>query len=405
MSQAASTLASIPSHVDPALVRDFNYYQIAGAETDPHAAWTRLQDGPRIIYTPHNSGHWIVTRGEDVATCLRDYTRFSSWPGGIPKEKTPLKMPPVNIDPPDHRAYRMLLVTRFSPRTIAQMEAGVRELTISLIENFRARGHCDFVGEFAFRMPVDVFMQLCALPVSDRDWLLGRVETHMRNPDMTVGTAATQELVGYIAKFVHERRANPGDDLLSHIATTKIDKDGGRLLNDEELVAMGLLMLFAGLDTVASTLTFIARYLASQPEYVDLMLADRSRIGDVTEELIRRHGVPALTRSVVADMEFQGVAMKKGDLVLVPVFMHGLDPEQFDNPTALNFEREKPHIGFGIGEHRCVGSHLARLELRIFMQEWLDRIGCFTVKPDTTPICATGPVVSVSRLELCWPTA
>ena len=394
---------AIPAHVDPALVRDFDYYQIPGADIDPHAAWIKLQDGPRIIFTPHHGGHWIVTRGEDVATCLRDYTRFSSFPGGIPKEKTPVKMPPVNIDPPEHRAYRMLLAARFSPRTVAQMETGIRELTVSLIEDFRARGHCDFVGEFAFRMPVDVFMQLAALPASDRDWLLERVETSMRNPDMAVGVPATQDLLGYIGKVVAERRANPGDDLLSHIATADIDMDGGRRLTEEELVAMCLLLLFAGLDTVASTLTFIARFFTTHPDALRTLHADRTRVPDAIEELIRRHGVPCLTRSVIADMEFQGVAMKKGDLVLVPVFMHGLDPEQFTDPTTVQFDREKPHIGFGVGEHRCVGSHLARMELRIFMEEWLDRIGTFTVRPGTTPRCGTGSVLSVQQLELCWP--
>jgi cytochrome P450 len=394
---------AIPAHVDPALVLDFDYFQIPGADIDPHAAWIKLQAGPRIIFTPHHGGHWIVTRGEDVATCLRDYTRFSSFPGGIPKEKTPVKMPPVNIDPPEHRAYRMLLAARFSPRTVAQMETGIRELTVSLIEDFRARGHCDFVGEFAFRMPVDVFMQLAALPASDRDWLLERVETSMRNPDMAVGLPATQDLLGYIGKVVAERRANPGDDLLSHIATAEIDMDGGRRLTDEELVAMGLLLLFAGLDTVASTLTFIARYFTTHPDALQTLRADRARVPDAIEELIRRHGVPCLTRSVIADMEFQGVAMKKGDLVLVPVFMHGLDPEQFTDPTTVQFDREKPHIGFGVGEHRCVGSHLARMELRIFMEEWLDRIGTFAVRPGTTPRCGTGSVLSVQQLELCWP--
>lgn len=404
MIEAASPPARIPPHVDPALVRDFDYFQIPTANRDPHAAWAGLQQGPRIIWSTCHGGHWIVTRGEDVVTCLRDHSLFSSWPGAIPREKAPLKMAPVNIDPPHHRAYRMLLAARFSPRVIARLEEEIRALTISLIETFRSRGHCDFVGEFAFRMPVDVFMHLAGLPAADRAWLLERVETHMRNPDMRLGTAATQDLIGYISTVVAQRRASPGDDLLSHIATQTIAIDGGRRLTDEELVAMALLLLFAGLDTVASTLTFIARYLAQYPEQVAAMQADQTRIPDLIEELIRRHGVPALTRSVVRDMAFQGVAMKRGDLVLVPVFLHGLDPAQFEDPTAVRLDRGKPHVGFGIGEHRCVGSHLARLELRVFMQEWLDRIGVFTLKPGSEPSCATGSVLSISRLELSWPT-
>lgn len=394
--------ATIPAHVDPALVRDFDFYNVPGDKTDPNAAWTALQAGPRIFYTPRNGGHWVVTRGEDVATCLRDYTRFSSNPSSIPREFTPPIVPPLSIDPPDHRAYRNMLALTFSPRNVAKMEAEIRALTVELIEGFRARGECEFTGEFAFHMPIQVFMRLTNLPDTDRAMLLGLTEDRMRNADFQAGLAASMKLQSYIADIVQQRRAQPGDDLLSHIATATIERDGGRQLTMDELAPMGLLLLLAGLDTVASTLGLIASFLTRNPAYTQILLNDRTLIPGAIEELVRSHGVPNLARRVIADMEYQGIFMKGDDMVLVPVHLHGQDPEQFDTPAHIDFLRQKPHAGFGVGEHRCVGSHLARLELRIFLEEWLDRIGEFTLAPGKQPVYASGAVLSVLNLPLVW---
>ncbi|MBV9511792.1 MAG: cytochrome P450 [Caulobacteraceae bacterium] len=394
--------SSVPGHVPPELVVDVDFFDVPGVEDDPHAAWLKIRDGaPRVFYTPRNGGHWIVTRADDVEEVLKDYERFSSYasiPPGLVTE--PYPNPPVGADPPEHGPYRQLLLPAFSPRAIADMESYIRSLTIELIEAFAGQGRCEFVDDFAQRMPIGVFLRFMGLPDSDRLRLLGYVNQRMRGEVEAERFAGHMALAAYAVEKVRERRRDPSDDLLGRIANGVID---GEPIQESKAVSMVVILLLAGLDTVVNTVSLIARLLATHPEHRRRLTHSPELIPQAVEELLRRFPVPNISRRVRNDIEFRDVRMRAGDGVLTIIPLTGLDETKYENPLEVDFDRElKPHVNFGMGVHRCVGSHLARLELRIFLEEWLKRIPDFELDPADPPAGVGGNVIGMGRLPLVW---
>lgn len=167
---------------------------------------------------------------------------------------------------------------------------------------------------------------------------------------------------------------------------------------------MILLLLLGGLDTVASTLGFYAQFLATHPEHRRKLVEDPDLIPNANEELLRRYAIAILAREVTQDLEMGGVKIRKGDMVLAPTPMDGLDEHKFADPLTVDFDRVKPGANstFGGGVHRCVGSMLARTELRVFLEEWLKRIPDFAIKPGTNPQVSARSVATITSLELVW---
>ena len=222
----------------------------------------------------------------------------------------------------------------------------------------------------------------------------------MRGATDEIRGAARLKIAGYGMQKVKERRANPGSDLISTIAIARID---GELLDDFTLTGMITLLLMAGLDTVASTLGFFARFLALNPAHRRQLVADPSLIPNAVEELLRRFPVAILAREVRKDCEFAGVSVKAGEMVVAPTQLYGLDERKFEAPVGVSFTRDKPiHATFGGGVHRCMGSMLARAELRIFLEEWLKRIPEFSVKPGAKVRVSARAVATITELPLVW---
>ncbi|MET0984542.1 MAG: cytochrome P450 [Steroidobacteraceae bacterium] len=393
---------AVPSHVPPGRVIDFDYFQVPGANIDPHAAWKKLHDGPDIVYTPRNGGHWIATRGDDIFAVMQDVEHFSSNPFSIPAR--PADAPrtvPLEVDPPELQDMRSIVLRMLSPKALFPLEPDIRALVIQLLEELRPRGRCEFVADFGVRMPVELFLRFVELPSEDRGRVRGWVEDVARNPDAAAQVAAQVATHAYLSKVLEQRRRSPGKDLFSSIVAAEAE---GKIKPDDS-VGMALNILFGGIETVTSGLSFIVRFLADHPEHRRELRENPKLMRDAIEEFMRRFGILNLGRTAASDFEFRGVQIKKGDRMLLPIHLYGLDERKFERPMEVDFHREHfRHIAFGAGPHRCLGSNLARPELRIFLEEWLPRFPEFSIAPGETPKGHSGSAMAITYLPLVWPT-
>ncbi len=393
-------ISTIPSHVPANLVRDFDL--LASPEVDDLYEWWRnAAAGPDIFYTPHNGGHWVATRYEDIEHILQNYAEFSSEQMMIPKAGKVLGMPPIDLDPPLHTDFRRLIVPFFTPKYIGDLETRARALTISLIDEFYERGECEFIQDFAFKMPIGIFMALANLPGGDRLRLVAMAEQVARSKDPEIKRQGFEALYAYLREVFAERRTNPGNDLFSALMEGRVD--GGRPLAEAELLGMGSIILIGGIDTVASTLGFVTLFLARNPAYRRRLIEEPEIIPSALEEMMRRHEISNPCRMVVKDMEYKGISLKAGELILASTSCAGLDERRYPHPQDVDFDRaDKRSLMFGRGAHQCIGAFLARTELRVFLVEWLKRIPDFKVKDGERPLAVPGVANGFVYLPLVW---
>lgn len=395
-----------PDHVPADRVVHFDIYDLPGADEDVHLAYRAFQqNGPDIFWTPVNGGHWVATRAEDIEAIQRDHERFSHRRITIPP--MPPDFPrqiPLEIDPPEHTAYRRPLTRALLPKVVNALDAKITDIAVQLVDELRPRGECDFIEDFAKILPIVVFLDLVDLPRSDRTLLLPLAEDAVRGTNEAARHRAHTGIASYLMPWIEARRAKPGDDLLSQIVNANIN---GEKISHPEAIAFASLVLFGGLDTVASSLGFIAAFLARSPDHRRQLcerLDDTAFMQGAIEELLRRHGLANTARVVTSDMEFKGVFLRAGDMILPPNLLYGLDERKVEDPLRVDFARPfpVPHATFGNGPHTCPGAVLARREIKAFLVEWLRRIPDFAVRPGTRPILATGMVNGVLSLPLVW---
>lgn len=383
---------------------DFDFFTPPDAEDDVHLAWRQLQqNAPAIFWTPRNGGHWIATRADDIEAIQLDHERFSMKRILIPNVARPFPVPPLDVDPPEHAAFRILIAPIFSPRAVAELEDRIRRVTAGLVADLAARGGCEFMAAFAKVLPIVVFLGMMGLPEDDREKLLPFADAITRSKDPAVTTAARLAMAEYVSGWIARRRAMPGDDAISRITQAKVN---GAPMSDEQVLGMCVVLLSAGLDTVASMLGFAARFLALNPAHRRQLVERPELIPAAVDELIRRHGLANMARLVTRDTSFGGVELKQGEQIQIPNALFGLDERRVSNPLEVDFERQPtPHAAFGNGPHRCPGANLARSELRIFLELWLAALPDFSLKPGSKPVLRSGTVNAVLELELVWPKA
>jgi len=392
---------AIPDNVPPELVVDFDYYA-AGGSGDPQGCWAQLQKGPDIVWTPYYGGHWIATRAEHFDVMQIDHEHFSHKQFDLPRNPDRIQSIPLGLDPPEHTPYRRLLMTGFAPKKIRAYSDVARQTAQDLVRTIKPRGECEFIDEFARVLPIVVFLTMMGLPLEDRGYLLPLSEIAVHSNDVELKTRTQQELAGYLMRHIEQRRAAPGDDLLSAIVNGEIE---GRPLNPGEIMSMSLLALVGGLDTVASQLGFIANFLAKSPAHRRELIDNPKIIPIATEELLRRFGLPNTLRELTMDYDYRDLHFKKGDLIMMPKCLYGLDDRLNERPFEVDFSRKPSsirHAAFGAGPHVCPGNVLARREIIIFLEEWLPAIPDFELDPDRAPEFGAGGVNSVSKLYLKW---
>ena len=340
-------------------------------------------------------------------TALRNAELYSSGMEGAPLGvERPLI--PLQIDPPEHRKYRKLLDPLFTPRQMAALEPQIAAQVNELIDTFSERGSCDFTNEFAIPLPSTIFLRLFGLPLCELPRLLAFNERTQRPAGRTQEEhlaerrANARDVYRYFETVIAERRQGPtGDDLLAKILTTEVE---GKLLSDDEVVDISFLMILAGLDTITDTLTCSFKFLAEHPAHRQQILDHPDVIPSAVEELLRwETPVMSIIRVAQADSTIEGCPVHKGDMVLACLGSANTDEKEFDRADEVQFTRNpNRHIAFGGGIHRCLGSHLARQELRVALREWHRRIPHYELPPDFVPAYSDG-LRSVRNLTLHFP--
>ncbi len=326
----------------------------------------------------HRTGSGVmIATAAGVDEALHDPSRFSSDPKAI-YLGSDTGLIPLQVDPPEHVRYRRMLDPLFAPRKMAALEDGVAALVNRCIDGFIERGRCDFSEEIAVPIPSGTFLQLLGLPLSRLDEFLAVKDDMIRPSGATQEEqnakrgAAGQWVFAMYGEALDERHAAPSDDILSHFAA--LEKSGE--LTREETLNICFLLLTAGLDTVTDTLECSLAFLARHPDHRRQLVADPSLIPHAVEELLRYETpVPGIARVAEVDTEIGGCPVAKGDLVSVLIATYNVDASVFPEPLTVDFHRGvNAHIAFGAGVHRCLGSHLARMELRVVLREWHRRI-------------------------------
>jgi cytochrome P450 len=388
-------LAPVPEHIPPALVHDFDFLAPPGAQDDLHLAWKRLHaEAPDVFWTPRNGGHWIATRGEDIREIQTNHRRYSQRIMTIPASAQTMRILPANADPPEHDGYRKIIMPSFLPRAIAKLDATIHRVAAELVEAVADEGRCEFIEDFGRKLPIIGFLTVVDLPLSDRERLVALADAIMHGTDAAGAAAAQQEMLAYMLGCIEQRRAQPGDDVLSRVVHGRI---GARPLDDEEVLSLVRLILFGGLDTLTALMGFIWRFLATHPAETRTLVDHPELRRNAIEELIRRHGVVNTARYVTEDCELKGAPLRAGDMIQIPNALFGLDERITPDPLAVDFRRPHvEHVAFGNGPHICPGQYLARREIAALLDAWLARIPAFALAPGTRPVLHAGSSSSTS---------
>jgi cytochrome P450 len=400
----------IPDHVPPELVRDFSFWTAPGMAPQkggcPQAALSFLHDGtwPRIFYAPVNTydgyGTWVITRAEDQRRVLQDAETFSNNRFLFKKALgEDLPMVPLEIDPPDHGAYRQLLNPLLSPKRVEALADGARARAVRLIEAIKPNGASEVLNEFAFPFAVGVFLQFLGLPDDRMMEFIGWANAQFHGtPDERV--AAMRTVFDFMRGLIESRKAEPTGDFVSFLLKSEVS---GRPLNEKEILGIAILLFEAGLDTVALAVGFSLYHLATHPEDQAKLRAQPELIKGALEEFLRAYSVNQLVRRAVKDVEVEGVHIKTGDFIACPIMVANRDPLEYENPDVIDIERDaNRHMAFAYGPHRCLGSHLARRELAIGLEEFLARIPPFRIKEGAAPTTYGGHVFGIENLVLAW---
>jgi cytochrome P450 len=386
--------------IAPELLLDFDYFAVTPIDGDLHAGWKRLHERPDIFYTPRNTGHWVFTRAEDIAAAWLDHEHFSNAGVAMSRDEREMQLYPGEADPPIHAAYRGLLQSFFSQKQVHALETRMRSVTVSLIEGFLAAGRCEFQSQMARKMPIYIFLHMMELPLEDAPGLLPAADLLTRDADPQSFLQAMQAMMGYLQGKIAERERQPGGDFIGRLLTSSV---AARPITHHEVLSLTANVMFGGLDTVVSSMGFFMNFLARHPHHCDALVQEPELIQEAVEELLRRHGIANFGRSVAKDFEYKGLPMRAGDLVLLPSALHNLDERKYAEPMQVDFKRPiKTHMSFGTGIHRCLGAQLARVELRILLQEWLARIPTFELADRQAVVVKSGRINGVSALPLRW---
>ena len=368
----------------------------------PQAFYRRVRDIAAVV--PSLYGVQVVRRAE-VEYALQHPDVFSSASEAVDLgQKRPLI--PLQVDPPEHLKYRRLLDPIFAPRQINPLEPDIARLVNELIDGFADRGRCDFAAEFAVILPSSVFLRLLGLPLSDLDTFLtmkdGILRPQGESLDEMVQSQrrAAARIDDYFASALDERKRHRADDILSRFLDTEVD---GERLSDDEILGICFLFLLAGLDTVTDTLECDFAFLAEHPEQRQRILDDPSVIPAAVEELLRwETPVTGVARVATRDIELGGCPVNKGERVGVCLGAANTDERHLPDAHDVDLTRSpNRHLAFGGGVHRCLGSHLARLELRTVLREWHRRIPHYRIEPGTDLSYMPG-LRQIDRLPLVW---
>jgi cytochrome P450 len=350
---------------------------------DPFTVYRQLRDEAPAYYN-EELNFWALSRYDDVLAALHDPERYCSKYGITIEDGNPLPMM-LTTDPPDHTGLRRLVSRAFTPRRIADLEPNIRKLSTEYLDALDGRAEADLIQDYAALLPMDVISTLLGVPAGDQTQLRRWSDAllHREEGDANVtpeGVQAAIQLIQYFTAFVADKRANPrGDDLAEALNAAEIDGDR---LGDEQIVGFLFLLIIAGNETTTKLLGNCLLALQRYPSERAKVQADLGKIPAAVEEILRYEGsTQAMARTLTTDVELHGETMRSGTKVLLLLGSGNRDERVWDRPDVYDIDRAWPthHLAFGHGIHVCLGAALARLEMRVSLEEFLTRYPSYEI--------------------------
>lgn len=388
------------------LGHDYDHYDPDFA-LDPHRTYAELRKRCPVGWSDAYDGFYVVSTYADIDAVVHDPETYSSYPADTPPPPTHLRpLPPFETDPPDHRHYRRIVDPLFGPKQINDLEPALREAARHLAAALVRSRECDFIRTFARPFPSSAFLSLIGLDADpdQRDQLCDWAEEilhatsggNTEEDRTTVRVRAARALRSFLSDVVDATKDRTGT-IVSELFGASFA--GERNLTREEVLDFTYLLVLAGLDTVTTALGFSFFHLGRRPDLQDALAGDFARIPAAIEELLRFESAVHPSRTVKSACTLHGVELRPGDRIVIPYASADRDEAAFDRPDEIVLDRSpNRHFAFGGGSHRCLGSHLARLEMRVAFEEILTRIPRFSVPADDTVRAFGGQTRSLTSL-------
>ncbi|HEY9418424.1 MAG TPA: cytochrome P450 [Pseudonocardia sp.] len=392
-------------------VRDFDHLDPA-FEADPFPVLARMRETCPVARSETYGGFWTVTRYDDTEAVIHDHETFSSRIVMIPRDLLqgfdgqPFSAPPITTDPPFHAKFRKGLLPVFTRPQIRLWEQTTMDLADELVKGFVGREQIDASREYAENIPIGVISRMMGIDPSDGDKFTDWVHRLFTSAGKVEDAAAAMiEIFQYLYGKIQERRETPGEDLISVFMESEVE---GERLDDNELLGGLAILLFAGVDTTWGAIGASLHHLATHPEDRRRLVAALDDPPDPTglwftacEEFLRAFSPVTIARLCTRDTELRGQQIKEDDMVLVSYMGANRDPEAFERPDEIVIDRQNNrHFAFGVGIHRCLGSTLARMELRVALQAFLRRFPDFHIPEGEEVYYSGGQVRGPRRMPI-----
>ena len=369
---------------------------------DPYPIWDELRARCPVAHSDRYGGTWLPVRHDDVAAVAYDTEHFTSrsvvvsevrpGPDDLP---APIGLaPPITSDPPFHALARRLLLPAFAPKPIEALEPFTRELCVELLDATAGKRQFDAAVDYAQHIPLRVIVRMLGFPQEDADLFRRFIRMVLEDVDQSAeerqAIVDEGELDAYIDARIAEHLADPQDDLTTFLLEAELD---GNKLDPDHVRGTMVLLMIAGIDTTWSAIGASLWHLAQNPADRRRLAAEPELMGTAVEEFLRAYAPVTMARLVATDFDFDGRQMKEGDWLLLPFPAANRDPEQFPDADKVLIDRaENRHSAFGLGIHRCIGSNLARMELRVALEEWMKRYPDFELVDPTEVTWSAGQV-------------
>jgi hypothetical protein len=365
---------------------------------DPYPIWADLRERCPVAHSDRYGGVWLPTRHEDVSAVAYDSDLFSSRSVIVSNRKPPRELapigiiPPISSDPPYHHDARRLLLPAFSPQRIARYEPTTRTYCHELIDSLDGHSVVDAASQYAQHIPVRVISDMLGFPRQDGDLFRQFIHNVLEglNDPREDRIAGFEELFEYLRTQIEDHMARPRDDLTTFLLEAHAGDGGTDMLRVAGSIG---LLLIAGIDTTWSAIGSSIWHFAAHPDDRERLCRDPELLATATEEFLRAYAPVTMARVVTRDAEWRGCPMKTDDWVLLSFPAANRDPRMFDRPDEVIIDREaNRHAAFGLGPHRCLGSHLARMELRVALETWLERFPDFSLVDPSTVAWSAGQI-------------
>lgn len=399
--------AVIPAHIPSELVVTLPLYARKAVYENPqetlipemHAAL------PPICYVtnifPGDQPGWLLKNAEDVQVMLRDADNFTKkgmgkWAQNIGEDWLVI---PTETDPPVHTEYRKALNAHFAPQKMFALKQQIQERARLLVAAFKDSGECDFIADFSERYPINIVLDLLGLPQERMQQFLVWEKEMLHTNDWQVRGNAVRQVVDYLREEIASRRVTPRDDYITKILGFEVE---GRLWNDDEVLGHCFNLYIGGLDTVTSLLGNVFQFLATHPDHQSELRGDPSKIVLAVEEFLRAFAPVTAFRIAAKEIEICGQKVMPGEYVAVATPVIGRDPAFYPDPQEVRFDRKAAHMSLGGGIHKCLGMHLARLELQIAVEAFVTTLPEFRIKDGFKVSFFVGNILHIPDLKLQW---